>query len=65
MIGGVRMRNLRYACETVMLDGIRGDFIETGVWRGGACIMMKGILEAHGDDTRRVSWLTSLPGISP
>lgn len=54
MIGGVRMRNLRYVCETVVLDGVRGDFIETGVWRGGACIMMKGILEAYGDDTRRV-----------
>lgn len=54
MIGGVRMRNLRYACETVMLDGVPGDFIETGVWRGGACIMMKGILEAYGDDTRCV-----------
>jgi O-methyltransferase len=54
MIGGVRMRNLRHACETVMLDGIPGDFIETGVWRGGSCIMMKGILEAYGDDTRRV-----------
>lgn len=54
MIGGVRMRNLRYACETVVLEGIPGDFIETGVWRGGACIMMKGILEAYGDDTRSV-----------
>jgi hypothetical protein len=34
MIGGVRMRNLRYACGAVTLDGVLGDFIETGVWRG-------------------------------
>src|SRR5262245_11379517 len=54
MIGGVRMRNLRNACQTVILDGIKGDFIETGVWRGGACIMMKGILEAYADGARRV-----------
>ncbi|MGB9223572.1 MAG: TylF/MycF/NovP-related O-methyltransferase [Mycobacterium sp.] len=30
MIGSARMRNLRYACETVVLDGVEGDFIETG-----------------------------------
>jgi O-methyltransferase len=65
MIGGVRMRNLRYACETVVLDGVGGDFIETGVWRGGACILMKGILEAYGDDTRRVFVADSFAGLPP
>lgn len=65
MIGSVRMRNLRYVCETVLLDGIAGDFIETGVWRGGACIMMKGILEAYGDDERRVFVADSFAGLPP
>lgn len=65
MIGTVRMRNLRYVCETVLLDGIQGDFIETGVWRGGACIMMKGILEAYGDDLRRVYVADSFAGLPP
>lgn len=65
MIGGVRMRNLRQACETVILDGIEGDFIETGVWRGGACIMMKGIIEAYGDDARRVFVADSFAGLPP
>jgi hypothetical protein len=67
MIGSVRMRNLRYACETVVLDGVVGDFIETGVWRGAACIMMRGILDlygiwhmAYGDNTRRTFLLTVL-----
>jgi O-methyltransferase/8-demethyl-8-(2,3-dimethoxy-alpha-L-rhamnosyl)tetracenomycin-C 4'-O-methyltransferase len=63
MIGTVRMRNLRYACETVLLDGVEGDFIETGVWRGGACIMMKGILEAYGDASRRVFVADSFAGL--
>jgi len=49
MIGSARMRNLRGACETVIRDEIPGDFIETGVWRGGACIFMKGIIEAYGE----------------
>lgn len=65
MIGSVRMRNLRHACETVLLDGIKGDFIETGVWRGGACILMKGILEAYGDDARRVFVADSFAGLPP
>ncbi|MGA8330985.1 MAG: TylF/MycF/NovP-related O-methyltransferase [Mycobacterium sp.] len=65
MIGGVRMRNLRHACETVLLDGVEGDFIETGVWRGGACILMRGILEAYGDDARRVFVADSFAGLPP
>jgi O-methyltransferase/8-demethyl-8-(2,3-dimethoxy-alpha-L-rhamnosyl)tetracenomycin-C 4'-O-methyltransferase len=65
MIGGVRMRNLRYACETVLLDGVDGDFIETGVWRGGACILMRAILEAYGDTIRRVFVADSFAGLPP
>ena len=48
MIGEVRLRNLRDLCEQVIADGIPGDFIETGVWRGGACILMRAVLKATG-----------------
>lgn len=46
MIGTVRMRNLRHLCEEAIFNEIPGDFVETGVWRGGACIYMRGILNA-------------------
>jgi hypothetical protein len=36
------------------MNDVPGDSIETGVWRGGACIYMRGILEAYGDARRRV-----------
>jgi O-methyltransferase/8-demethyl-8-(2,3-dimethoxy-alpha-L-rhamnosyl)tetracenomycin-C 4'-O-methyltransferase len=49
----------------VLLDGVEGDLIETGVWRGGACILMKGILEAYGDDARRVFVADSFAGLPP
>jgi O-methyltransferase len=65
MIGTARMRNLRQCCETAILDGVDGDFIETGVWRGGACIFMKGILEAYGDRQRRVFVADSFRGLPP
>jgi O-methyltransferase len=65
MIGALRMRNLRDLCVRAILDGIPGDFIETGVWRGGACIYMRGILEAYGDLNRRVFVADSFKGLPP
>ncbi len=41
------MANLRALMESVIADNVPGDFIETGVWRGGACIFMRAILYAH------------------
>jgi O-methyltransferase len=55
MIGGKRLENIQYCMETVLDDGIEGDVIETGIWRGGAIILMRGILAAYGI-TDRVVW---------
>ncbi|UCD57362.1 MAG: TylF/MycF family methyltransferase [Candidatus Hydrogenedentota bacterium] len=55
MIGNQRMTNLRKATEYVITRNIPGDLIETGVWRGGACIFMRAILKAYGV-TDRVVW---------
>ena len=44
MIGRERMNQLHEAMETVVRENIEGDFIETGVWRGGSCIFMNGFL---------------------
>jgi O-methyltransferase/8-demethyl-8-(2,3-dimethoxy-alpha-L-rhamnosyl)tetracenomycin-C 4'-O-methyltransferase len=54
MIGAKRMQNLRTECERVIRAGIAGDFMETGVWRGGACIMMRAVMKAYGIGDRRV-----------
>lgn len=35
MIGLRRLNQLRRAVETVIDEDVAGDFIETGVWRGG------------------------------
>jgi hypothetical protein len=61
MIGVKRMDNIRSLVETIIRDGIEGDLIECGVWRGGACIFMKAILETHGD-TRNVYVADSFKG---
>ena len=65
MIGTVRMRNLRHLCEEAIFNEIPGDFVETGVWRGGACIYMRGILNAYGETGRRVFAADSFKGLPP
>lgn len=63
MIGRLRMENLHQCMEHVLKDKVEGDFIETGVWRGGACIFMRGFLKAHGIMNRRVWVADSFEGL--
>jgi len=56
MIGNMRMDNIKYCMEDVLANNVPGDFIETGVWRGGAVIFMRGILKAH-NITNRIVWV--------
>jgi hypothetical protein len=50
------MRNVRTLIEEILNDGIPGYLIETGVWRGGATIYMRAILEVHAV-TDRIVWV--------
>ena len=63
MIGSRRMSNLRQLAEFVITNRIPGDFIEAGVWRGGACIMMRAVLKAYGVTNRRVWVADSFCGL--
>ena len=65
MIGRKRMDNLIFAVTEALKNKIPGDFIETGVWRGGACIMMRGLLGAYGDTSRTVWVADSFEGLPP
>jgi O-methyltransferase len=63
MIGVKRLANLRTLCERVIEHEIPGDFIETGVWRGGACIMMRAVMNAYRITDRRVWVADSFEGV--
>jgi len=65
MIGRPRLSHLRGLVETSLREGVAGDFIETGVWRGGACILMRAVLAAHGVTDRRVFVADSFEGLPP
>lgn len=47
--------NLQFCVEEVIRNGIPGDLIETGIWKGGLPIFMRGILKAY-EITDRVVW---------
>lgn len=63
MIGRKRLESLERCLDAVRLEGIPGDLIETGVWRGGASIFMRGYLEAHGMSGRKVWVADSFEGL--
>ncbi|HEX6460195.1 MAG TPA: TylF/MycF/NovP-related O-methyltransferase [Thermoleophilaceae bacterium] len=63
MIGLKRMRNIRDCVQAIVTDDVPGDLIEAGVWRGGASILMRGALEAFGDDQRHVWLADSFQGL--
>ena len=65
MVGMKRLSNLERCCRAVIEDGVPGDFIETGVWRGGSSIFMRGVLKAYSVTDRRVLVADSFQGLPP
>ena len=65
MAGVRRLENIRELVQRVIDEGIPGDFIETGVWRGGCCILMRGILAANLIHDRKVYAVDSFEGLPP
>jgi O-methyltransferase len=65
MIGLHRLDNLEECITDVLRRGVPGDLIETGVWRGGATIFMRAVLEAYGDLDRLVWAADSFEGLPP
>src|SRR3954469_7670521 len=55
MIGTRRLDNVQELVTAAIAAGTPGDLIETGTWRGGSVIFMRGLLKALGV-TDRVVW---------
>ncbi|MCH8294383.1 class I SAM-dependent methyltransferase [Candidatus Poribacteria bacterium] len=58
-----RLDNIQFCIEDCLAQNVPGDFIECGVWRGGAAILMRGILVAHGVTDRTVWVADSFQGL--
>jgi hypothetical protein len=63
MVGTKRLANVRLTLESVIGEGVRGDFVETGVWRGGASIFARAVFQAYGITDRKVICCDSFEGL--
>jgi O-methyltransferase len=65
MVGRRRLHNFRTLIERAIDDGVDGDILEAGVWRGGASILARAVLAARGVVDRRVIVADSFEGLPP
>lgn len=63
MIGGKRLDNIHRCLDVIMRDRVPGDVMETGVWRGGAVVFMRGYLAAYNMTDRTVWAADSFAGL--
>lgn len=65
MVGLKRLDNIQHCLREILNDNVPGDLIETGVWRGGAAIFMRGMLKSRGVTDRLVWVADSFEGLPP
>jgi O-methyltransferase len=65
LVGLKRLENVEFCVRTVLDEGVPGDLLEAGVWAGGTCIFMKGILALYEDRERSVWVADSFEGLPP
>ncbi len=65
MIGEKRLDHLETCVNAALDQGVPGDLVECGVWRGGAAMLMAGVLAARGNSDRVVWLADSFAGLPP
>jgi hypothetical protein len=65
MVGLERLDDVQACIESVVADGVDGDVIEAGAWRGGASILARATLDSLGADDRTVWVADSFQGLPP
>lgn len=62
MVGLRRLDDLQSRIEEVVADGVQGDLIEAGAWRGGASILARATLDVLGERQRELWVADSFQG---
>jgi O-methyltransferase len=62
MVGLNRLDDLQECVESVVRDGVPGDLIEAGTWRGGAAMLMRATLDSLGAGERTLYVADSFRG---
>jgi O-methyltransferase len=65
MVGRRRLHNFRALIERALDEGIPGDVLEAGVWRGGASILGRAVLASREVTDRQIIAADSYEGLPP
>ena len=65
MVGQKRLENIVYLLEKALNENIQGSFIETGVFRGGCCILAAHLLKGTGRKVYVCDSFCGLPQANP
>lgn len=65
MVGMLRLDNVELCITQAVVEGVPGDLVEAGVWRGGCSIFMRGVLKALNVPDRSVWVADSFEGLPP
>ena len=65
MLGTRQLDHMQRCIRAVIENGVPGDLIEAGVWRGGMTIFMRAALKAYESTSRRVWVADSFAGLPP
>lgn len=65
MTGSKRIHSVQRLLESIFHAKVEGDVIETGVWRGGMSIFMRGVIHAYGQQHRKSYVCDSFRGLPP
>ena len=66
MAGELRLNNVEKLLDDVIKNKVPGDYIETGVWRGGCSAYARGVIRSHGEGNLRRSYVCdSFAGLPP
>lgn len=63
MVSPARLDNVEHAVRTVIAEGIQGDALEAGVWRGGVGLLIKALFESLGEKDRTLWLADSFEGL--
>ncbi len=65
MVGLDRLDDLQECVDSIIADGVAGDLIEAGAWRGGASILIRAALDSLGAYDRTLWVADSFRGFRP
>src|SRR5207248_11699910 len=65
MVGAKRLDNVNRSIIYTLKNDIAGDFVETGIWRGGCCILARAVYKAYNVKDRIVWGADSFCGLPP